>query len=377
MFFRIMGTHPEKLSADDQRVLDEYTSLYLTPQISSVLPLPSTTSPILISVVKNERDRLSDFLRHYRSAGVERFAFIDNGSNDGTFELLAGQIDIDLYQVGRRFDWRSKQAWINRVIDGYGVNRWFICADADEHVWFDGLGRRTFTDLAIEMESRSLSRVRGFLVDMYSDLPLLCSAHQEVSRLTDAYPFFDRAGYVDGRTRHLLSRTGGPRKRLFGANDPEFKPQLTKYPLFRLQPGEFMINPHHLWPCRANFESPCFLGILHFKFHANTLERIGQAVTDEVYWNNSKEYRCYLSKLRRDPELTAYCDLSERFSSASDLVRHGLIERITWTRDSEVLKRDDWSGLAREAARRRRAECLASDQGRWKDVTPARWTEAR
>ena len=57
---------------------------------------------------------LDDFLRHYRALGVDRFVVLDNGSTDGSVDLLARQPDVDLYQVPRRFLPLRKQGWINR-----------------------------------------------------------------------------------------------------------------------------------------------------------------------------------------------------------------------------------------------------------------------
>ena len=54
---------------------------------------------------------------------------------------------------------------------------------------------------------------------------------------------------------------------LWATADPEFKPQLTKYPVFRLDAGEVFSNPHHVWPYEANFSSACYAAVLHYKFH--------------------------------------------------------------------------------------------------------------
>ena len=66
-----------------------------------------------------------------------------------------------------------KQGWINRAIATYGRGRWYVSADADEHLVFDGAGPRTLRDLVAFAERRGLSRVRGMLVDMYGPGPVL------------------------------------------------------------------------------------------------------------------------------------------------------------------------------------------------------------
>ena len=55
-------------------------------------------NPIIVLCIKNDLKRIQMLVDHYRSLGVEKFAFMDNGSNDGTFEWLINQPDIDLFR---------------------------------------------------------------------------------------------------------------------------------------------------------------------------------------------------------------------------------------------------------------------------------------
>ena len=72
----------------------------------------SAENPIVVLCVKNDLRRIQMLVEHYRSLGVEKFAFMDNGSEDGTFEWLLEQPDIDLYRIdskGRTNIERMKQ----------------------------------------------------------------------------------------------------------------------------------------------------------------------------------------------------------------------------------------------------------------------------
>lgn len=343
-----------EMSDDDRAVRMAYESDAMALRKWCSLPMPGPLSPILVSVVKDEREALPDFLRHYRAAGVERFAFIDNGSTDGTRAFLERQIDVDMFSIDVQFDWRRKQGWINRAFDYYGLDRWYIYADADEHIHFDELGPREFANLTADMERKGRTRVRGFLLDMYSELPLLAAAGGDGVRLVEAYPYFDASGYSEIANAHLISRVGGPRVRAFAGADPEFKPQLTKYPLFRLRAGEFMANPHYLWPCHDNFNTGCELAILHFKFHGDFAGRLSRAVSGENYWDRSREYKAYLATLEKAPHLSLYNQQSARFAGVSDLVAKGLISPVRWQSAAE----DSESVICR-AAREHRAARLA------------------
>ncbi|MEI6160517.1 MAG: hypothetical protein WCP77_11825, partial [Roseococcus sp.] len=147
-------------------------------------------------------------------------------------------------------------------------------------------------------------------------------------------PFHDRSGYVESRYKEVLSVKGGPRRRVFAAAEPGFNPEMVKYPLFRLKPGEFMANPHHIWPYDGNFECPRHLAILHFKFLPNVAEKIRLALQRRNYWGGSAEYRCYHEVLSREPELKLHGPVSAAYESPERLVAEGLIARLDWPRQA-------------------------------------------
>ena len=337
-----------------QVVKGEFERVQLRPLHLSALPLPPRTSPIVVSVVKNEGDRLADLLRHYRASGIRRFCFIDNGSNDGSVEFLATQPDVDLLEHRGPFEWKQKQGWICRAIYGYGLDRWFMYIDADEHIVYEGMEHRGFGDLAAEMEARGLWRVRGFLLDMYSEGPLLKSSYAAGGRLLDSYHFYDRTGYVENRYKEIISVKGGPRRRVFSEVDPKFNPEMSKYPLFRLRPGEYMANPHHVWPYSDNFTSARYMAILHYKFLPNVANKIRTVLSEKNYWGGGLEYRCYHETLVKIPDLSLHGEISARYESPDALVRQGLIASIGWTRPVSLID------TMLSAARLRRAELQGS-----------------
>ncbi len=302
-------------------VMREYMDVTLEP-VSLSVKQSSLDNPILLSVVRNENERLPDFFRHYRKAGIKHFVFLDNGSTDGTADYLAEQRDVDLYRCTRPFDWMKKHGWISVLIAMYGRDRWYLFADGDEHIVYEGIERgRTFGDVARIMEAKGLNRVRGFLVDMYSDGPLLKSKYKRGQKLLDAYPFFDSTGYKEEKYREIMSRKGGPRQRAFSAADKNFRPEMTKYPMFRLTGRDVFANPHHVWPYEGNFASECYFGILHFKFLPDVLDRIQQAIVEGNYWGGSMEYKCYHAVLSETPDLSLKTDISSRYETEESLRR--------------------------------------------------------
>lgn len=290
------------------------------------------TGIFVISVVRDEIDIVEDFLVHYRKYGIEKFIIIDNNSLDGTLEYLSIQSDVDLYYTNDKFSTLKKQSWINIILDiYYRRGTWFIYVDADEHIVFDGMEEgRSFHDLAIAMEYAGVRRVRGCLIDMYSEQPISEPSYQRGKSLIESYPFFDKTGYKEYILPMLIAREGGPRYRLFNTSTNNFRPQLSKYPMFRLDRGDVFADPHFLWPYEKNFSSPCFLGLLHFKFLPGFSKKIDRAVREGNYWKNSFEYRCYKLALSTNFQLQFICDITESYLDSESLIRNNIISRIEW-----------------------------------------------
>ena len=203
-----------------RRVREEAARARITLLARAARPAGPRT-PILIAVVRNESAVLADFLEHYRSLGVERFALIDNGSTDATRDLLGPEPDVDLYSVIRPFS--GKQGWVNALIARYGYDRWYLHVDADEHLVFDGAPGRTLADLIAFATARGLRRVRGVLVDMYSPGPLLAVPPANGQSLEARFRLFDgdrlrrgalpRADLAQGRATAASVLSSGRRLR--------------------------------------------------------------------------------------------------------------------------------------------------------------------
>lgn len=59
---------------------------------------------VVICVIRDEGHRLAFFLQYYRDLGFEHFICIDNGSTDGTAELLSSFDDVSLLSAHARPD---------------------------------------------------------------------------------------------------------------------------------------------------------------------------------------------------------------------------------------------------------------------------------
>jgi hypothetical protein len=79
------------------------------------LPDLAPEAIVLVACVRDEMSRIAQFLDHYRRIGVDHFAIVDNGSEDGTAEWLEQQSDVSLYRTSQSFaaaGHGSKRYWI-------------------------------------------------------------------------------------------------------------------------------------------------------------------------------------------------------------------------------------------------------------------------
>ncbi len=316
---------PESLS-------EFFTFLYSDRLIlvsSASRDLPANSNPVVISVVRNEMATISEYFEHYRGAGICRFVIVDNGSTDGTLGFLSSQPDADVYSQVEQFSTIRKQAWINQIMLRYGYARWYLIADADEHVIFDGIERHGFSDMVTRLDSQHCRAARGALVDMYSEHPLDLTSGP-CAGLRHEHRFFDRGPYVEQRRPEMMSRRGGVRRRVFSDLNPDFDPELTKYPLVKLEPGEFVVSPHYVWPPTPNLADPCIFGILHFKFTKSLSKKVTDAMARGQYWNRSAEYAIYEAALARDSELVLKAEESSEYVDSGTLSSLGLVQKIAW-----------------------------------------------
>lgn len=292
---------------------------------------PAPLETTVLSVMRNEQPRIEDFLHHYRALGVRHFAIVDNASTDGTRQYLATEPDVCLFAADGPFDWRAKHGWITSLIERLGRNHWYLLCDADEHCVFEGSDTLPLSSLVAHLERLKRSRARGALVDLYRDGPIAAWSRPRQHRLNEYYRYFDAGTYREHRNALLTSRTGGPRQRLMGHLNPDFRPELTKYPLFRLGAEDVVYNPHVIWPPTQDEADPCLIGILHYKFDGELFERLREAVTSRRYWNASAEYEIYLQCLRADPAAGFFSGASRLYRSPGDLLKFGVIESAQYS----------------------------------------------
>ncbi len=292
------------------------------------------TAGIVICNVRDEIAMLPHFLKHYRAIGVTRFAFVDNGSVDGTLPYLLDQPDCDVYQhLGNFRNAFCGMQWTNQLLREYQTAEWFLTIDADELIVYDGWPNLDLASFALEMGRAGRSVVTGIMVDMYGPGPVATTEAPADADLLKVCSLFDGEGYrlerpadwrLDGFPR--LDIRGGPVMRLFGIQTA--RGWLGKVPLL-LEPNIAYRDPHSVFPAALNFALPR-IAVLHFRFTSAIMEKLPRVLRRKVHTEGSlSEYDAIRQRIQDDPKLTLAYAGSERFESPRQFVDKGMIQART------------------------------------------------
>ena len=295
---------------------------------------------LCFSVMRNEIERVEYFLDHHRSLGVGHFLIVDNGSDDGTAEVLKTQPDVSLWTTGHSYkaarfgvDWSS---WLQFR---YGHGHWCLTLDADElflppHPERSGLG-----GLTRWLDQAGAEAMAATMLDLYPKGPL-DQQRFDPMRPLEALEWFDPGGITEvarGELRGVLKR-GGVRGRVFFEDAPERAPTLSKLPLVKWNRRYvYLTSTHVILPPRLN-EAARRGGvrlpqaaILHTKFLPTITRKARQERERKQHFTNSVQYDAYYEALADGPDF--WTEHSVRFRDWRQLEELGLMTRGDWVGD--------------------------------------------
>lgn len=324
--FRLSLAHRFRQAADEVRyVAKPKANLKVWPASGSIRALKNGEMPLVV-LTNNSRRFVPSFLKHYRALGVHRFLVVDDKSTDGTREYLEGQPDVDVFFSNVRYaDAHRGRAWREELFQLHGVDRWYLNVDCDEYLVFDSFENRTLEDLTTTLERRSIYRLAAPMVDCYPPGKI---NNARFDGETDVMPWkvasiFDASGYNLKVGRRALSVEGGVRVRVFGA-----VAELMKYPLVFWKRGYSLATSiHQPAPFKYNF-GPIHAALLHFKFFDDIAARAQEAISDNQYYDGSREYRRIAMKLQESSSHSFECAMSTPFIGSKDMMERGFFAPI-------------------------------------------------
>lgn len=213
---------------------------------------------VVVCLVRNGGEHLPSFLEHYRSLGVRRFVFVDNGSDDGSRALLERQPDATVYETSlphKHYESELRRLIIERHCGG----RWCLNVDIDELFDYPGSEQLPLSGLLRYLRQRGVSAMVAYLLDMFAERNVF--GEPRAVDLKSEYPLYDlddveKVGYFAPEVATFCDDNqltepgigcyfGGIRRRVFGGPQ-RAQYLLTKHPLIFLD-GTLkpVVHPHY------------------------------------------------------------------------------------------------------------------------------------
>ncbi|MCB4457774.1 glycosyltransferase family 2 protein [Leisingera sp. McT4-56] len=294
--------------------------------------------PLLcFATMRNEMTRLPFYLEHYRSAGVSQFLIVDNGSTDGSTEYLAQQPDVSLWQTRASYrESRFGVDWLTWLQIRHGHGRWCLTADADEILTYPYADSRSLRDLTAWLDRHGVAAFGAMMLDMYPKGWLGSHSCTPGGDPFETLNWFDAEGYTWEYLERYgqISIRGGPRKRLFFLDNPDFAPHLHKIPLVRWNRRfAYVSSTHTLLPRHLNSVFDARLNLpsgvlLHSKFLDEIIRKSAEEKQRRQHFTHAERYDAYYDGIMAGPDL--WYPGSVRYEDWRQLEQLGLMTRGSW-----------------------------------------------
>jgi len=289
-------------------------------------PTPGPDEILLIVTVRDEAIRIPYLLEYYRQLGVDRLLFIDNGSSDGTLELLLEETGVHVFTTDAGFAHaRSGTDWVNAIGIALGREHWIVTVDADELLVYPESEQRSLRELTEVMADTGSTALLTFLLDMYARSPIREVDYEPGTPFTEACPYLDSDSY-EFRRGHPIPVSGGPRQRLFWREGDENRtppPLLRKIPLVRWgEQAPYSLSTHNAPDVVLARTTGA---LLHFKMFSDFTHRALAESHRGEHWDHGGQYEAYASRLVDEGDLSAFNDGSVRYTGTRQLVDLGLL----------------------------------------------------
>lgn len=252
---------------------------------------------ILVCIFNNFSEFFEKWIRHYVELGIKNFVLVNNNSDDDSIKKIneitknIKDIKLDLYNVEATYNCFRACSWRQQILDIYGINRWYLNVDYDELFHID----EKIEEYIDSINKDGCKSVKAIMVDVYSKKPIFENKNISDMKFVDSNTYKTEVNSFYG-----LRIYGGPRGRVFG-----LRSSLQKVPLLYYTGNELIVNDHFAYPKELNFVEVSSL-LLHYKFLPKSLQSYIDMAESGVHWQNSKEYKKYLSVYEENDKISMY-----------------------------------------------------------------------
>jgi glycosyltransferase involved in cell wall biosynthesis len=284
---------------------------------------------LLLSVIKDGREFLREFIEHHQRLGVKHIVLLDNGSTDDSIDIAAEYKNVTVLQTLLPF---GTYARIFRLYlkMRFGHDCWCLSIDMDELFDFPYSERISLDTFVRYLNEQSFNAVLVNMLEPVADAPLNSSSGAGGTLIRERYRYYDQSCIVKHDVCSALNReplhefrSGGIRASYFGWTDGH----LAKYPLVKFGP-DFGCREslNHRVSDRARLaDLSCVL--FHYQFTETLHQRARDAANNRNYGNASRKYRHFLQILDRKPEVNLLRESlnPKELTGVNSLIENGYI----------------------------------------------------
>ena len=292
-------------------------------------PVLKEKDPVLLCITKDNIHTIKSQVEYHRKLGIKCFAYIDNMSQDGTFEWLKDQPDVSLFYTEEIFNDSLKDAWKRQVTDFLGYDRWYLALDPDELFIYPGIEKKNINMFIDFLEDNNIKSVFSPLLDMYSNEKIY-QENEDTKNMIEKYCYFDTDTYKMTKSFLAYHVFGGPRLRLFSTKEKSFLCSLEKYALIKLT-KDMLIGTHQNYPNKHNFYTKGAIAfLLHYKFLPADNKKFKELLESGIFSHNKGlnfEYKRYVEAFEKNSDLTFFYEKSQKINSSMDLLKINIIDK--------------------------------------------------
>jgi hypothetical protein len=273
-------------------------------------------SPVLVCTLKNDIEKVNMQLRHHRQLGVKNFVYIDNMSDDGTFEYLIAQPDTAVYRTDEIYHDARMASWRQQVVEIYGYDRWYLMLDSDELFAYPGYETINIDTYISFLQKENREYCIAPMIDMYSANGVYYKSSKSIF---EELCYFDTDTYIIEDAKSQITIFGGPRTRVLN-----HLPLQMKYGLAKITEDVYFESHYLCFNNKQKFIGTVNAFILHYKFSGDERVKYKEIAETGNYSNNSELYKDYATL---DVSETFYYEGSHKLESSLDLLKINIVDR--------------------------------------------------
>lgn len=282
----------------------------------------------LFAILRNESLRLPHFIKYYKNIGVDKMFFVDNGSTDGSKEIILNESSAHLFYTEE--DYKDHWFWMEYLLEMYGKGNWCLVVDIDELFSYPNIEFLKLRDLISYLENNKKNAIQSLLLDLYAKNSIKDAVYKNGGNPLEIIPYFDPSyqiieySFLNRKDKNFYKSkifVGGMRERVFGKIDPPHI--LSKVSLLKYSSDVYLSQGMHAIDKASISEIQGV--VFHTKFLNDFIEEVQTEVLRAQHYGGAMYYKHFATKINEEQITSLYDKHSVKFIDTNQLVALNLM----------------------------------------------------